>query len=344
MTPNNERPQRLTLEEANALIRRQTVEVSDSSVPPHPKLSVLIITYNHVQFIAEALDGVLMQQADFPYEIVIGEDHSTDGTAEIVLDYQKRHPEKIRVLLATENFGKYTGNGRLNFIRTLAACRGEYIAILEGDDCWIAPNKIQLQVHYLDQNGGCAICHHKVEYVSWPGGEKTREFPPPKYRTKQLEPRALAMFNYIQTCSVVFRRKWMPPLDEEFQSLKLGDWPLFALLNQHGWIGYLDRNMARYRVHPGNGWNNRPAEYKLQALDKMARYLSERVNESSRDVWEDTILAIAFKDSALAARSLAPVRFCKKLAFFAVGCVKMKKPFWVFNRLWAYYDANILIG
>src|SRR6185436_544068 len=108
------------------------------------------------------------------------------------------------------------------------------------------------------------LCHHKVDYVGWPDGKKMREFPPPRYRTPQLDPRDLAMINCIQTCSVVFRRKWMPALDEEFQSLKLGDWPLFVLLNQRGWIGYLDRNMAHYRIHSANVWNNRPAGYRLQ--------------------------------------------------------------------------------
>lgn len=337
-------PRQITLEEREALIRQHTVEVSDRSVPARPKLSVVIMTYNHAPLIAKALDGALMQKVDFAYEIVVGDDRSTDGTTEIVLDYQKRHPEKIRVLLATENLGKYTGNGRFNLIRVLEACRGEYLAILEGDDYWTDPEKIQLQVQYLDHNSTCAICHHRVDYVVWPSGEKIREFPPPRYRAPQRDPRTLAMFNYVQTCSAVFRRKWLPPLDEGIQSLKLADWPLFVLMNQRGWIGYLDRTMAHYRVHANNCWNNRSAEYKLQAMEKMARYLLERVNQGSKNVWEDTILAIAFKDSALAARSLAPMKFWRKLVFFVKQSIEFKKPFWIFNRLWAYYSANSLTG
>ena len=333
-----------TCDELNALIQRHTVEVSSPSMPARPKLSVLIVTYNHVPFIAEALEGALRQQVDFPYEIVVGEDRSTDGTTEIVLDYQKRYPDKIRVLLASENFGQYTGNGRFNFIRTLRACRGEYVAFLEGDDYWTDPQKLQLQVEYLDQNSGCAICHHKVNYINWPAGKVIREFPALRFRTPRLDPTDLAMINCIQTCSAVVRRKWIPPLDEEFQVLKLADWPLFVLLSQKGWIGYLDRNMAHYRVHANNVWNNRHAEFKIQALGVMAAYLLERVDTKSKDLWEDTVLAIAFKNMVLAARSFSAGQFGKRLAFFIRHCVKFKKPFWVLNRLWPYYKAHNLAG
>jgi glycosyltransferase involved in cell wall biosynthesis len=342
MVSSGTKERELTWERVQILIRQHTVEVSDPSLPERPKVSVPIITFNHACFIAQTLEGALKQQVNFPYEIIVGDDHSTDSTTEIVLDYQKRFPGKIKVLLASENLGKYTGNGRLNFIRTLAACRGEYLAILEGDDYWTDPRKLALQVEFLDQNQACALCHHKVHYVQWPGDEKIREFPPRRYRTPTLEPHSLALLNCIQTCSVLIRREWMPPFDEEFVELRLADWPLFVLLSQRGWIGYLDRNMACYRVHAANVWNNRPADFKLQALRKMAEYLLARVNENSKDLWKDTILAIAFKDVAIAARSLSPGKFWQKLVYFAGCCGKFKKPFWVFNRLWIYYRAHNL--
>ena len=101
--------------------------------------------------------------------------------------------------------------------------------------------------------------------------------------------------------------------------------------------------MANYRVHVSNGWNNRPADYKIKAMEKMAWYLLKKVNDGSKDVWEDTILAIAFKDFALSIRSLALAKSCSKLAYFTRQCNSFKKPFWIFNRLWAYYSANYLI-
>ena len=304
-------------------------------MPTNPKLSVCIIAFNHAAFIAKALDTALMQRVTFTYNIIIGDDCSTDGTDKIIREYQSRWADKIVPLYHKENVGM----GR-NVKETLERCDGEYVAFLEGDDYWTDPDKLQLQVDYLDSNPGCAICHHRVDYIAWPGGEKLREYPPERFRIERPDPCALAMFNYIQTCSVVFRRKWLPPLDEELQQLKLYDWPLFVLLSQRGSIGYLDRTMAHYRIHPSNSWNERPGDYKISVMDRMARYLLERVDDSSKALWMDTILALAFKDVALALKSFAIRKSFDKLKRFVAQSVEFKKPFWIFNRLWPYYRAN----
>ena len=304
-------------------------------MPTNPKLSVCIITFNHAAFIAKALDSVLMQRTTFEYNIVIGDDCSTDGTDKIVQEYHFRWPGKIAPLYHKENVGM-SQNGK----ETLGRCDGEYVAFLEGDDYWTDPDKLQLQVDYLDNNPGCAICHHRVDHISWPGGEKLREFPPRRFRVDRPDPRTLAMCNFIQTCSVVCRRKWLPPLDEQFLELKLGDWPLCVLLSQRGWIGYLDKTMAHYRIHANNSWNDRPDDYKIRGMEKMARYLLERVDDSSKTLWMDTILAIAFKDLALALKSFAIRKSFDKLKRFVAQSAEFKKPFWIFNRLWPYYRAN----
>ena len=306
-------------------------------MPSSPKVSVNIITYNHARFIGQTLDSVLMQRASFDYEIVVGDDCSTDGTTEIIKDYHRRYPDKIKPVFREKNIGA----GR-NARETLESCRGDYVACVEGDDYWIDRDKLRLQVEYLDQNPGCAVVHHKVEHISWPEGENLGEYPPPRYRVQRAEGRALAMVNFVQACSIMFRRKWLPTLDEQFQELKLGDWPLCVLLSQKGWIGYLDRTMAHYRVHSKNTWNNRPEDYKMRAMEKMAWYLLERVDRSSRDIWKDTILALALKDLALAVKSLAPGKSLDRLRNFVGTSAKFNKPFWLFNRLWPYYKANYL--
>lgn len=304
-------------------------------MPTNPKLSVCIIAFNHAAFIAKALDSALMQRVTFEYNIVIGDDCSTDGTDKVIQGYQCRWPDKIVPLYHKENVGM----GK-NVKETLDRCDGEYVAFLEGDDYWTDPDKLQLQVDYLDNNPGCALCHHRVDYVAWPGGENLKVFPSKRFRVDRPNPRELAMTNYIQTCSVVFRRKWLPPVDEELQQLKLYDWPLFVLLSQRGSIGYLDRTMAHYRVHASNSWNERPGEYKISVMDRMARYLLERVDDSSKTLWMDTILALAFKDLALALKSFALVKSFDKLKCFIALSAEFKKPFWIFNRLWPYYRAN----
>lgn len=301
------------------------------------KLSISTISFNQAQFIGKALDSVLAQKAAFEYEIVIGDDCSTDGTREIIADYQRRWPEKVKPVFREKNLGM-----QKNGIQTLERCSGEYIAFLEGDDYWTDPNKIQMQVDYLDSHADCALVHHKVEHIAWPSAKSLGEYPPARYRVERPNPRTLAMFNFIQTCSVVIRRKWLPLFDEQFQELKLGDWPLCVLLNERGWVGYLDRNMAHYRVHANNSWNNRPADYKIRAMEKMAYYLLERVSDKSKDAWRDTLLALALKDLGLALASLSPGMTVNRLGIFVSRSAEFKKPFWLFKGFWPYYRAHYL--
>ncbi len=119
------------------------------------KCSVLVLAYNQEKYIRQCLDGVLMQRADFEYELVVGEDYSTDSTRKICEEYAMKNPA-VRVLSTSngENLG-YTENWK----RTLAECRGEYIAICEGDDYWTDALKLQKQVEYLDAHPRCGLCY-----------------------------------------------------------------------------------------------------------------------------------------------------------------------------------------
>ena len=131
-----------------------------------PKVSILIISYNHEQYIAQTLDSVLMQKTDFPFEIVIGDDASPDKTRNICEDYAQKYPHIIRVLPTPQNLGVVP-----NYIRTLAACRGQYIAHLDGDDYWIDDEKLQKQVNRLDADPNLTICYtsRRVYREDWGG-------------------------------------------------------------------------------------------------------------------------------------------------------------------------------
>src|SRR5712692_739118 len=111
-----------------------------------PKLSVLLITYNHEKYIRQALDGVMMQKTDFDFEIVVADDHSLDSTIAIIEEYQADN-HNIRVLPSERNVGITR-----NYQRGFGACRGEYIAVLEGDDFWISPTKLRTLVAFLEQH------------------------------------------------------------------------------------------------------------------------------------------------------------------------------------------------
>jgi glycosyltransferase involved in cell wall biosynthesis len=122
---------------------------------PDPMVSVRVSTYQHADFIRDCLDGVLMQETDFPVEILVGEDESDDGTREICKDYADRHPGKIRLFLhRRENNIKIHGRptGRFQVTYTGFQSRGKYIALCEGDDYWTDPKKLQKQVDFLEEN------------------------------------------------------------------------------------------------------------------------------------------------------------------------------------------------
>ena len=124
------------------------------------KVSVFMITYNHEKYIAEALDSILMQKTDFDFDIVIGEDCSTDATRRIVLEYSRKYPDKIKLLLHNVNVGFIS-----NMMYVLEACTGKYVAMCEGDDYWTDPFKLQKQVDFLEANKEYMLATHGYRIV-----------------------------------------------------------------------------------------------------------------------------------------------------------------------------------
>lgn len=145
----------------------------------NPVVSVHMLAYNHSSYIRQAIEGVLSQKTDFGFELVIGEDCSQDDTRVICLEYQKRFPDKVRVLWA----GKRAGI-RENYFRTLARCRGEFVAFCEGDDYWIDDGRLQRQVDVMREHPSVGICgaRNKVlwqatgKLVECSGGAETAGF------------------------------------------------------------------------------------------------------------------------------------------------------------------------
>lgn len=124
----------------------------------NPVVSVCMITYNHESYIRQSIEGVMMQKTDFEFELVIGEDCSTDATREICFEYQKCYPDKIRVLWCDHNLYRNPHQAGGNSERNLAHCRGEYIALCEGDDYWIDTLKLQKQVDVMRRNSNVGLC------------------------------------------------------------------------------------------------------------------------------------------------------------------------------------------
>jgi glycosyltransferase involved in cell wall biosynthesis len=223
-----------------------------------PKVSVAMITYNHEKFIAQAVESVLMQETPFAYEIVIGEDCSIDRTRDIVIDFQRRYPGKIRLLLADQNLGAQS-----NFAQTLQACQGQYVALLEGDDYWTSSQKLRKQVAFLDSHPECAICFHNATTFYDDGKHKPHSYclaGQKEFSTLD----DLLLRNFIPTCAVMFRNRLFQGFPDWFCTLQIGDWPLHVLNAQHGQIGYINEVMAAYRKHPGGVWAGQTLPWRWQ--------------------------------------------------------------------------------
>jgi glycosyltransferase involved in cell wall biosynthesis len=223
-----------------------------------------MITYNHEKFIAQAIGSVMMQLVNFDYELVIGEDCSTDNTRAIVIDFHQRYPDRIRVLLHDQNQGL---RGQNNFVQTLKACQGQYVAILEGDDYWTCPDKLQKQVDYLDRQPDSAICFHNAIAFYEDGSYPQREICLPNQMEKSTI-EDLLLSDFIPTCSIMFRRDKFLGFPDWVQRLGQSDWPLEVMIAQHGFIRYIDEVMAAYRVHPGGIWSSlSPINNVLQKIE-----------------------------------------------------------------------------
>jgi glycosyltransferase involved in cell wall biosynthesis len=239
------------------------------------KVSVAMIAFNQERFIAQAVEGVLAQRADFEWELVIGEDCSNDGTRAICEAYQRRYPEKIRLLLRDGNVGMMR-----NFIETLEACEGKYVAICEGDDYWTADHKLQRQADFLDANPEYSISFHNVNSV-WDDGRSEpallcRPGQPNRYTFENI-----VQENFIPTPSVMFRNHLFGKFPEWFATLQMGDWPLHILNAQHGAIGYLDEVMAVYRRHQGSNFAARDVVKNYEAILQVYECVSKHVAGAS---------------------------------------------------------------
>jgi glycosyltransferase involved in cell wall biosynthesis len=227
------------------------------------KVSVCMITYNHAAYIAQAVESVLAQRTDFPVEIVIGEDCSTDGTRGVLVDLARRNPQSIRLRLAEQNQGINS-----NFLGTLAACRGKYVALLEGDDFWTSPDKLQKQVEALDVHPEWAMCFHPAACM-YEGDMEGPPVIPLEWNKPEATIEDLFDVNFIPTCSVVFRNRLVAAYPSWFHDLNLGDWPLHMIHAAQGNIGFLPEVMSSYRIHSNGVWSGATQAQRITGIFQM---------------------------------------------------------------------------
>jgi glycosyltransferase involved in cell wall biosynthesis len=246
------------------------------------QVTVSITTYNHEQFIAQAVNSVLTQRVDFPYEIIIGDDCSTDHTSRIVDEFQRSHPDLIRVIRPSKNMGD---NGRPMFIQTLRAARGKYIAMLDGDDYWTSDNKLAAQVAWMEQDPACTMTYHNVVRVFGDGSE------PAPYNDPQhpsiLTTEKLLEQNWVPGCSPMIRATLIFDLPVWFYIAPWADWPLCLLATEAGTVRYINEVFGAYRIHPAGAWSSLSEEAQATQLllffEMMQPYFAARYPDKIRE-------------------------------------------------------------
>ena len=222
-----------------------------------PLVSISCITYNHALYIKECIDGFLMQKTNFNFEVLIHDDHSIDGTEEIIKEYAKQHPDIIKPLFEKENqysLGKPIGS----VVWNLPRAKGKYIAMCEGDDYWIDPYKLQKQVDIMENNPNCSLVISngislneitKKQYIINPMGDiKKSGF---------ISPNLVLLERRLIPTASMFYRKDQSKMPDFFRNCPVGDRPLRLWLLSKGDIYYFANPMIMYREQSNGAFGQR---------------------------------------------------------------------------------------
>jgi glycosyltransferase involved in cell wall biosynthesis len=239
-----------------------------------PKVSVFVLTFNHAGWIEQALDSALAQETPFDFELLVADDCSSDGTREIVREYAGRHPERLRTFLPERNLG-ISGI----WLQAARQCRGELIAILEGDDYWTSRHKLADQAALLDSRAGWSSCFHRATLFHDDNSQPPRPATP-SFTRSEFELDDLIRACFIPFLTVMFRREVLTTVPEWLFSYRCFDWLFHLWCARRGPVGFLDEDMAAYRVHAAGNWSARDRsaqiEDDLAVYELLSRELPER--------------------------------------------------------------------
>jgi glycosyltransferase involved in cell wall biosynthesis len=219
-----------------------------------PLVSISCTTYNHEKYIGDALDSFLMQKTDFDFEILIHDDASTDGTAYIIRDYEKKYPNIIKPIYQSEN--QYSkGIQRMFYTFNDHRALGKYIALCEGDDYWTDSYKLQKQVDYMRKKPECSMCIHSADIVN--GDKKLQGIKVRPYKESRIvsvDDLIMGGGGFCATASIMYCKKAFENLPQFFIDAHVGDFPLQLILANKGQVYYMDECMCAYRVGVPGAW------------------------------------------------------------------------------------------
>lgn len=254
-------------------------------------VSINCMAYNHEEYISDAIEGFLMQKTNFEYEILIGEDCSTDSTRIIIQEYMNKFPNKIKLITSDNNVGAKRNEKRLQ-----QSSLGKYIALCEGDDYWIDPYKLQKQVDYMEKNSECMMCFHSAEVIQ-SNGKSSGKYIRPFIRNKicSVEEIILGLGSkFTPTASVIYRKELMDTPPVWFKETSFSDYPIALIVSYYGYAYYIDEVMSVYRTGVIGSATNRitnskDAKNKLINHNKELIWILEQFNSFSNNKYLKTV-------------------------------------------------------
>lgn len=295
------------------------------------KVSVLMLAYNHEAFIAKAIEGVMIQEGNFEVELIIGEDKSTDKTFEICSGFQVKYPN-IRVLNDSANLGLIK-----NYIRTMQACHGNYIALCSGDDYWTDPSKLQLQIDLMESNKSISMSFHDVDLLNSKQDFEISFFK--KYRDGEYKPTEIFPSWQVPASSVVMRGEYK---EKVIQHLKNPDYfyedsVTYLTLADYGKIWCLNKKMAVYRIHDQSISNMAFDEERRRRMDKHLDAISK--DFGGKYSWSITLM----RNREPFDKVIKNIKKGKIWHIFILLWLTLKKPSFAFNYM-KYRILNINLG
>lgn len=295
-------------------------------------VSICCITYNHEDYIEKAIEGFLMQRTNFAFEILIHDDASTDGTADIIRKYQRKYPDVIKPILQKEN--QYSKGVRINITYNHPRAKGKYIALCEGDDYWCSPIKLQKQVDFMEKHTDCTLCFHAAMVIDVSSNTKCGIIRP-YYKTMVLSDKKLFFGggSFVPTASILYSKDALEDPPKFFYTCPVGDHVLALLLSTKGRVFYIDEVMSVRNLWVPNSWNTKyHHEYsdreKIIHLTRMIETIEE-FNDYSYGKWNKDIarLLYAWRSQILFLKGIVnPLEDagCKKLIRRMRGYEKVK--------------------
>ena len=305
-----------------------------------PTVSVLMLAWNHAKFIDEAIASIVNQQCDFAFELIIGEDASSDETLSICKAWLQKHPDKIRIVIASKNVGMHQ-----NFSRIWHLSRGEYIALCEGDDYWTDAHKLQKQHDWFMANPQGALVGTFTEKIERnAAGEWVVNGQSAPLKIEAFYSIGDLLHSYSFHFSSVMLKKDLVRFPRWFWQVYCVDRPLYLLAAENGTVGMLPMFTSRYRQHDGGLWSPRSPVAKAGASTDLFCRLEQHLDAAYTNMCRSTLTGIlwSYMSEAIEAKDWPAARQlyrqCLRRDFFRLIQTRPKDMLIVFLRI--YFPAS----